>query len=474
MKSMSGKRNMTGLCAVMIFGVVAVAVARNEHADVDITVAVEDLMRTNEEVPAHRIDVHTQDGIVVLEGTIHNLLAKNKAAEIAANVEGVRSVVNRIEVRPVEREDTNIRDDVLMAFAMDPVAHRYAITVRLDDGHVSLSGTVSEHAEKELCEEIAKGVRGVKDVNNNITVDYVAERTDAEIQRLVERLLESDVRIDDGLVDVEAEDSRVMLSGSVGSAAERSAAISTAWVLGVRSVDADDLSVEWWKRDSMIRADHERIRSDAEIEAAIGDALAEDPRVWSFDIHVASDDGSVDLRGTVDNLQARRVAEDIAGNTVGVTDVANHLRVRPQPLVTDAEIIDAIETALDRDPYLEPFDITVTSRNGLVMLYGTVDTHYEKRQAENLAANVRGVVEVRNYLDVRTVRFGRGDEALEADIRERLRWNPRIDSDRVEISVSDGVATFTGAVLTREAYDEAARIATDAGARAVVNRLEIR
>ncbi len=474
MKWIMAARNTKALCAILVFGMVAVAVGREDPADRDILNAVETIMRANEEVPAHWIDVSVRDGIVMLEGRVHNLLAKHKATDIAGKVKGVRSVVNRIDVRPVERDDARIRDDLVMALATDPVAHRYAIKARVDDGIVSLFGAVSEHAEKELCAEIAKGVRGVREVDNNITVEFVAERTDAEIEGLVQRLLESDVRIDAALVDVDVEDGRVMLSGNVGSEAKRSAAISTAWVLGVRDVDAGDLSVAWWKRDRMVRADHDRIMSDSEIEVAIGDALAEDPRVWGFDVDVHSDDRSVVLRGTVDNLRAKRVAEEIAGNTMGVLNVVNHLRVRPEPIISDAEIIDSIQASLERDPYLEPFDITVISRNGLVMLYGIVNTHHEKRQAESLAGNVRGVVDVRNHLDVREARFGRSDEALEADIRQRFRWNPLIEGDRVEVDVSDGVATLSGVVLTREAYEEAARIARDAGTQAIVNRLEIR
>lgn len=467
-------KRMTGWCAVIIFGAATLAFGRDDPADEDITVAVERLMLTHEEVPSHWIDVSTHDGIVTLEGTIHNLLAKEKATEIAGHIEAVRSVVNRIDVRPVERDDADIRADLVSALAMDTVADRYAITVRVDDGVVSLSGNVPEHAVKELCAEIAKGVRGVKGVENQITVDYIVERTDADIERLVERLLESDVRIDSGLVNVDVDDSRVILSGTVGSAAERSAAISTAWVLGTRQVDAEDLEVAWWKRDKMVRTDLDRIIQDPDIETAIRDALAEDPRVWAFDIDVRSSDGVIALRGTVGDLRAKRTAEDIAENTVGVRDVASYLRVRPEPVISDAEIIEEVEAALARDPFLGPFDVTVTCRNGLVMLYGTVDTHYERRQAENLASNVRGVIDVRNHIHVREMRFGRNDEALEADIRNRLRWNPRLDSGRIQVEVSDGIATFTGVVPTRWAYREATRIATDSGARAIDNRLEIR
>ncbi|MGD8740749.1 MAG: BON domain-containing protein, partial [Desulfobacterales bacterium] len=57
--------------------------------DIDITLAVDRQLQIDEGVPAHLIDVHTKDGIVTLSGPVENLLARERAAEIAETVKGV-------------------------------------------------------------------------------------------------------------------------------------------------------------------------------------------------------------------------------------------------------------------------------------------------------------------------------------------------------------------------------------------------
>ena len=46
---------------------------------------------------------------------------------------------------------------------------------------------------------------------------------------------------------------------------------------------------------------------------------------------------------------------------------------------------DRVEDALARDPYVERYEITVSALNGKVYLYGTVDSQFEKSQAEDVA-----------------------------------------------------------------------------------------
>ena len=76
--------------------------------DIDITLAVDRQLQIDEGVPAHLIDVRTKDGIVTLSGPVENLLARERAAEIAATVKGVRSVINFIDVLAIIRTDAQV------------------------------------------------------------------------------------------------------------------------------------------------------------------------------------------------------------------------------------------------------------------------------------------------------------------------------------------------------------------------------
>jgi osmotically-inducible protein OsmY len=243
-------------------------------------------------------------------------------------------------------------------------------------------------------------------------------------------------------------------------------------VPGVRAVDVGGLDVEWWARDDM-RRDKYVLLSDEQLKRAVEDALGYDPRVLSFDPIVEVRGGVVTLGGTVDNLEARRAAERDARNTVGVVDVRNHLRVRPRATATDEELAQGVRQALARDPYMRDFVVSVTASSGEVRLAGEADSEFEKVYAETVAAGVPGVVDVRNDMRVRAPRR-RADRAIERDIEDELLWSPFVDSDEVNVTVRNGVATLTGSVDTWADYAWAEENAREGGARAVENDLSVR
>jgi hypothetical protein len=65
--------------------------------------------------------VETIEGVVTLSGTVSNLLARDRAVMIAESIKNVRSVINEIEVMPVERADSEIRNDVTASLVTDPI-----------------------------------------------------------------------------------------------------------------------------------------------------------------------------------------------------------------------------------------------------------------------------------------------------------------------------------------------------------------
>jgi osmotically-inducible protein OsmY len=68
-------------------------------------------------------------------------------------------------------------------------------------------------------------------------------------------------------------------------------------------------------------------RSDERIKEEISDALYRHPRIDASDIEVDVKDGTVTLRGTVEDRQTKRLAEDLAEDCSGVTNVSNQLMV---------------------------------------------------------------------------------------------------------------------------------------------------
>jgi len=497
------KELYTVIIGVVVMAFTALpAAAKIEIADISITDAVENELFMDPAVPSYQIDVSTAEGIVTLSGSVDSLLAKERAARIARIVKGVRAVVNEIKVEPpVLRSDWQIREDVGDALLTDPATDSYQVDITVKDNRVTLSGSVDSWQEKKLCGKVAKGVKGVKEVVNDIVVFWEEDRPDHEIKAEVGKALKWDAFVDHALIDVRVENGKVMLSGVVGSAAEKSSAFLDAYVTGVKSVDNSGLKVERWARDKDLKGEKYVKKSEQAIENAVKDALYFDPRVSGFNItpEVVRKDRVI-LRGTVDNLKAKRAAAQDARNTVGVVKVENRIKVRPAVVISDEKVEDRIRKALKRDPYVDRYEITVGVVNGVANLYGNVDSYFEKSQADEVASRVNGVVMVDNnlivqedygpytydpYVDDRyfydydwyhyepTYTY-KSDREIKEDIQDELWWSPFVDSDDVTVMVEDGEATLTGTVDSWSEYTAAQDNAYEGGAVYVDNELAVR
>jgi osmotically-inducible protein OsmY len=357
---------------------------------------------------------------------------------------------------------------------MNPAIESYEIDVEVDGGVVTLTGDVESFQEKDIAGTVAKGVKGVRKLDNEIAIVYQGERPDAELKAEIEQVLLWDVRVDDNMIDVSVEDGKVKLAGTVGSARERSRAEADAWLAaGVKEVDASGLEVSLWARDENLRGAKYADLSDEKIEKAVRDAFLHDPRVESFNPNVEVDQGTVTLTGWVDNLKAKMAAENDARNVVGVWRVKNFLKVRPEEGLDDDEIAERVQQSLNRDPLVDRYDISVRGHDGDVNLYGTVDSFAEKERVEEIVSSVEGVLSVDNYLrhEDTPENYRKTDWELEQDIESQLFWSPFVDADEVAVSVENGVATLSGEVETWSERMAAQENAFQAGARDVRNKI---
>ncbi|SEQ76199.1 Osmotically-inducible protein OsmY, contains BON domain [Nitrosomonas sp. Nm51] len=468
--------------------------------DIDITHHIEKEFQSDPVIPFNTIDVNTNQGVVTLTGSVTNLLAKERAVHLAQTVRGVRSVINRTEVKPISNYAASVlQDAVRKALLYDAATDSYEIEVQADDnGQISLSGTVDSWAERDLAETVAKGVSGVVSVRNNIDIQLQSKRPDNEIKREVEKRLYWNALIDNGLVDVSVTEGKVSLSGAVGSAAEKRLAELDAWVHGVRTIDTSDLQVKKWARDNDLREKKYVARSDVEILAAIQDSMRHDPRVHLFDMEIKVSNGYVTLRGVVDNIQAKKAAISDARNTVGVVRVNNLIKVRSGVDLDDDEIAANIRSALLRHPFTESYEINVRVKNGAAQLNGTVDTVFEKGVAEIVAQRASGATSVRNFLGVSnpgTVTYNpyvydwavydfswyggakmatnKSDREIKLDIENEMFWSPFVDLKDIDIDVNAGVAILTGTVDSWMEYNAARENALEGGAISVINKLNI-
>jgi osmotically-inducible protein OsmY len=407
--------------------------------------------------------------------------------------------VNGIEVRPHwGRSDSAIRDDLVDALTANPATESFEITPAVDDGVVSLQGEVESYRERQLAEKVAKGVRGVRTVDNQIDVDYAQIRQEAEIRADVTQALRWDTMVDDARIDVSVNGQEVVLSGTVGSAAERRQAELDAYVAGVESVDVSEVEVAHWAREDELRAGKYTSRADEGIARAVDRLLEADPEIAAEGVRAIVEDGAVTLRGEVPSLSAKREAARDARSVVGVSWVKNRLKVAPPQQPRPEQLESDVRDALERDPYLEPHEIAVAARHGEVTLSGTVDDAFERSHAEDVVAEVSGVQAVENNLGVDDVRplvhnpyvdepylgehdwypgdvgyTSKGDARIREHVLDQLRWSPFVDVEDVSVAVEDGVVTLTGHVQSWSERAAATENAFEAGAVRVENELEV-
>jgi osmotically-inducible protein OsmY len=89
----------------------------------------------------------------------------------------VKEVVNDVKVLPTSMFDDSIRARTALAIYRDSVLGRYAsdperpIRIVVDNGHVTLYGSVQSTMDKNIAGMRANSVPGAFSVSNNLTVD---------------------------------------------------------------------------------------------------------------------------------------------------------------------------------------------------------------------------------------------------------------------------------------------------------------
>ncbi len=118
-----------------------------------------------------------KDGVVTLNGDTVSDVAKDSALAIVARTPGVKDVVSEVNVLPVSMFDDSLRARTARAIYRDSVLGRYAtdpvhpIRIVVDNGHVTLYGTVQSTMDKTIAGMRAGSVSGAFSVENKLVVN---------------------------------------------------------------------------------------------------------------------------------------------------------------------------------------------------------------------------------------------------------------------------------------------------------------
>jgi len=194
--------------------------------------------------------------------------------------------------------------------------------------------------------------------------------------------------------------------------------------------------------------------SNTDLTADVSDELFWDPKLDSTAIAVSADDGKITLRGTVGSLREKHEAKKAAERVFGVISVDNHLQVR---LMNDAKRADAdlrgdVLQALMLDS-LVPKTVDAKVEDGFVTLTGTASWQYQRDEAEFVASNIVGALDVFDEIDLTYPTPSAGD--VKGSIKKALKRNAALDAEDLHVSTENGTVTLKGTVSSWAEHDEA-------------------
>ncbi len=156
-----------------------------EYSDSSIKTNIESLLKWIQSIRGSQIEVQVSGGQVTITGEVDREWKKRRVEQLISDLGGITDIVNKLTVvttptvrenKPISeeqvtaQEDNIVADNIIAALDEDPSLDADQISIDVDSGEVTLSGTVKNFQQYETARDAALFRVGVKRVINNLDI----------------------------------------------------------------------------------------------------------------------------------------------------------------------------------------------------------------------------------------------------------------------------------------------------------------
>jgi osmotically-inducible protein OsmY len=213
-------------------------------------------------------------------------------------------------------DDITLRQNIIDELDFEPSIDAANIGISVEDGIVTVTGHVGSYSEKETAERVVKRIKGVRGIAQEIEVRIFGnhETSDDDIARRAVNMLDWNVSVPKGAIQVKVQKGWVTLTGKAEWQYQKNAAADAVrnlvGVVGLSNLIEISPSV-----------------SAADVKKRIEDAFKRDAALESQGIRVEVSGGSVTLKGKVHTWAERRAAERAAWSAPGIKTLNDQIAI---------------------------------------------------------------------------------------------------------------------------------------------------
>ena len=233
-----------------------------------------------------------------------------------------------------------------------------------------------------------------------VSVPVRASETDTRIESSAQKSYVFKTYLKDDAVKAKSVDGVVTLTGTVAQESHKSLARET--VASLPGVTRVDNQLE-------LKGEHPAENSDGWLSMQVKSSLLFNRNVSGINTQVFVNDGVVTLRGEAANQAQKDLAAEYAKDIKGVKDVMNEMTIAKavmEPVQTmgekidDASITAQVKVALLSHHSTSAFKTGVETNDGVVTLSGNATNGAGKDMAGKVAADINGVTNVVNNMNI--------------------------------------------------------------------------